>query len=438
MSRLLLSLPLSLSGCAVVPGTLDLSDRPIDEAIGLSLDHLEAAYSFTEHKRLDWDAARAQLQPLADAAAGEAQLDDVVRRLVPLLPDAHVQLFHDDPERDLCPEARHGFGVALAQLDDGRVIVAHVDGARGADLRAGDELIRWGGVPVEEARGAVAFQCFPLGAATHERIRQVQLRLLARGPVGAVVDVQLRRDGALHTTQLVAGPDTTDVREALGIELPTTLVAHRVLPSGVGYVSIGWEETYLAEVRVQRALSELRDAPGLVVDLRDNDGGMEQPAAKIAGLFSTGTSFYETVTFLNNHTLEQEVISELWVTPGELYWGRPTAVLIDGETVSSGEGLAMLLSRMPQVEIFGLEGTAASFGSTGSAIALPGGWRLAFPGGRSLDRDGEIQLDSDHTLQGGVHPTRRVPWTEHTLVRHHAGEDVVLEAAVAWIQEVTR
>jgi len=423
------------AGCAVTPGTLDLSDEPIDEAVRLTLDHLEQAYAFTDHKRLDWDEVRHELQPLADAARTDEERDHVLRRLVPHLPDAHVQLFHDDPSHDLCPEARHALGPTLADLDDGRVIVAH---APRGPLQVGDTVITWAGLPVAEARTRSPTWCFPLGAATTERRRQVELRALARGPVGSEVEVEVTRDGVLHTEVLHAQADTHDIRAAFGIELPTTLVQSERLPSRMAYIALGWEETYLAETRVQRALVAMRDAPGLVLDLRGNDGGMDMPAANIAGMFSTHRFFYETVTFLNHRTYEQEVIAELWVEPQELYWGRPTAVLVDADTVSSGEGLTYLLKKMPQVQVFGFEGTAASFGSTGSRVLLPGGWTLTFPGGRGLDRHGRILLDSDHTLEGGNRPDQRVPSTEDLVLRHHAGDDVVLETAVDWLQEVTR
>lgn len=435
MNRTVPWLLLGTAGCPVIPARLDLSDEPIDEAVRLGLDHLERSYSFTEHKGVDWAAVRQDLGPLAEDARGSEEEAHVLRNLVPYLPDAHVQLFNEDPGADLCPESRASYGVALSQLDDGRVIVA---APGGTGLVAGDEVTAWGGRPLAEALEQTPFWCFPLGAATHERRREVQLRLLARGPVGASVVVSVLRDGSSEHTVLTTQHDTDDVREAFGIELPQTLLESRLLPSGLAYVAVGWEETYLAETRFQRALVAMREAPGLIVDLRHNDGGMDMAAANIAGMFSRTTTFYETVTFFNNRTSEQEVIAELWMEPQEVYWGRPTAVLIDGDTVSSGEGLAFLLARQPQVEVFGFEGTAASFGSTGSRITFPGGWVLSFPGGRSLDRRGRIQLDSDHTLEGGVHPTRRVPWTEENRVRHYAGEDVVLEHAVSWLLQVTR
>src|SRR5260221_6390295 len=50
---------------------------------------------------------------------------------------------------------------------------------------------------------------------------------------------------------------------------------HRVLPSGFGYVRFGQWSLSLTR-RAIEALEELKDAPGLVIDLRGNPGGAVQ------------------------------------------------------------------------------------------------------------------------------------------------------------------
>jgi carboxyl-terminal processing protease len=414
--------------CAVLPAKVDLRDQPIDVAIERTLDRLEATYAFTDHKQLDWDAARRELLPMARSAQSEEAIDNVIRHLVPWLPDAHVLLFNDDADRDLCPAARASLGLVLSDTDSGPVIIA---ASSDPGLLPGDAVIRWQGLPIEAAIETAPLHCFPIGAATLDRRRQAALRTLERAATGETVTFEVVRGGQPLRVELQGAPDTTNIREAFRVQSPETLLQSETLPGGVAYIALGWEETWVAETRFQRALASHAEAPALVLDLRDNDGGMERTAANIAGFFTRERTFYETVTFLNNRTLEQVVMSQVWMEPQELYWARPVAVLVDADTVSSGEGLAMLLARAPQVEVVGFEGTAASFGSTGSGVRLPGGWTLNYPGGQSLDASGAIQLDSDETLQGGVHPTLRVPWTVDNRVRHAAGEDVVLEAALA-------
>lgn len=414
-----------LAGCTVLPARLDLRDLPDDEALVAALDRIEDTYAFTDHKQLDWRAIRGEV-------LARPTLDDSVREIVAQLPDAHVRLANEDPSAALCATARASFGAQLSDVEDGRVLVVASEGG----LSVGDEVLAVDGVPIEDARAEVPFRCFPFGAATHARRADVELRVLARGPVDGVRRWSVLRGGVVHEVETVAVEDTNDVQQAFRVPSPEVHVEHRRLPDGLGYIALRWEETYLTEVRFQRALRAVLDSDGLVLDLRNNDGGMERTAANVAGYFTQERAFYETVTFLDNRSGEQRVMSEVWTEPQELFYGRPVVVLVDGDTVSSGEGLAMLLARLPTVTVLGFEGTAASFGSTGSTVLFAGGWRLEYPGGRSLDVEGRIQLDSDASLEGGVVPDVVVPWTPENRIRYAAGEDVVLEHAVAHLRGV--
>lgn len=401
------------SGCVttVLPLSDDVSDEGWVEALDLTVDRLDEAYAFTAWKGIDWDDVRDRLGADMAAAqdAGDVDAyDRVLRDLVLALPDGHVLLWNDDDARNVCPEASGALGVRFADTDaDGLVVV---DG--GDALVAGDRLVTWGGLSPEDALAARPLHCFPTGLATAARRRDARVHLLGRAPVGETVEVVLTRDGAPVAVSLTARRDGTDVRAHLGIPLPEERLDHRRI-GDVGVITIGWEETLLTELGFRDALRSLwRDgARRLVLDLRGNDGGTDQTAAAIVGSFTDRTWFYETITMYDRQIDGQAPISEVWVTPQPVRWDLPVAVLIDARTVSSGEGMAMMLARFPDVDVVGFEGTAASFGSSGSTTRLPEGWTLTWPAGRSLDRRGRIQLDSDATLDGGVHPTVRIPWT---------------------------
>jgi len=437
LSALLAAL-LPVSGCvlSVRPLSDDYSALPPDEALDLTLDRLASIYAFTDWKAIDWDDVRDRLAPEMAAAGGDAEARDrVFRALVEAMPDGHVDLWNDDPARDHCPEAAGGLGVQLSDTDDAGIIVARIEDSAGADIALGDRLIAVDGLDVERALEATPLHCYPIGLATSDRRRAGRVTLLGRAPLGAEVTLTLARDGADHEVTLDAIDDLGDpedaqpMRRLLGVASPEDRVASRMLDGDVGYIALGWEETLLSERQVRGAVEALwRDgARRLVLDLRDNDGGTDQTAANIAGIFTDRAWFYETITMYDRRTEAQAVISEVTVTPQEIYWDLPVAVLVNGNTVSSGDGLAMMLARFaetdPDIAVVGFEGTAASFGSSGSTIALPGGWTLTYPAGRSLDIDGAIQLDSDHTLEGGVQPTHRAPWTVESRLAHAADPD---------------
>jgi carboxyl-terminal processing protease len=125
----------------------------------------------------------------------------------------------------------------------------------------------------------------------------------------------------------------------------------------------------------------------------------------------------------------------LAIEPKEPHYGGPVAVLIDANTVSSGEGFPMLARRLPKGHVVGLYGTHGSFGMCCGSINLPGNSELLYSVGQSQDANHRVQLEGDQNLQGGVVPDIRVPLTRETV---HAmfveGEDVVLQRAMEALQ----
>ncbi|MCB9780197.1 MAG: hypothetical protein H6742_16640 [Alphaproteobacteria bacterium] len=412
-----MSLPsvLLLTGCvtSVLPLSFDFSDEDEAEALDLTIDALDQAYAFTDWKGLDWEAVHDRLED-------EPDWDRRLRRLVEEIPDGHVWLEHEDGR--LCPEATGAAGVLFSDTDDGDVVVVR---SEAAGVEPGDVLRTWNGLDPEAAIAAQPLFCFPVGLATEERRRNGRIRLLGRGLAGSAHELELERDGARVDVALELAKDGADPRTALGLQPPTERISSRMLTADIGYLSIGWEDTAISDRAARRALRQLwaDGARALVLDLRDNDGGTDQTAANIVGMFTDHEWFYETITMYDRRVEGQAVISEVWVEPQELYWDLPVVVLINGNTVSSGEGMAMMLDRFPGVELVGFEGTAASFGSSGSTVKLPDGWVLTWPAGRSLDADGQIQLDSDQSLQGGVVPDHRIPWTLENRVAWAADPD---------------
>lgn len=115
-----------------------------------------------------------------------------------------------------------------------------------ADLRGGDDIIAVNGEPT-------------FGRSTEDIIKQV------KGPPGTEVLLTIRREG-------LAEPLTIPVIRAK-IVLPT--VFHHILPGDVGYLRIQ-QFAYETGKEMRKALAALEDegARGLVIDLRDNPGGL--------------------------------------------------------------------------------------------------------------------------------------------------------------------
>jgi carboxyl-terminal processing protease len=310
----------------------------------------------------------------------------------------------------------------------------------------GAEILTWNGQPVRQALDQTPV-VWPLrrGApATLEGRRLEQLRLLVRAPAGAMASVSFRNpDGAeIQQAALTAVYDGAVAQDGNAESFLPPVEPGVTLPGDIGYIKINNEHegtgAHPGEV-FQDAVRAFMDAQvtGVILDVRGNRGGDDRLVPQFVGYFFEQRELYEKVSLyfqpLNTFIHRPPV---LWIDPLEPYYDGPVVVLVDNATFSSGEGIPLAVSRLPQGAVIGFNGTYGSFGMTGGNIILPEGLTLHFPDGQSLDRGGQIQLDSSSTLQGGVAPTIRVPMTEEAakaVFLNH--EDFLLDYAVQYLQD---
>jgi carboxyl-terminal processing protease len=424
---------------------------------------LAQRYGFSEWKQIDWDALHAEYAPRI-AAAEEANDEDAyhlaLREYAYSIPDGHVKFSADDAS--LWRESiGGGYGLAVIELDDGSVI-AHVLSEGGpaekAGMTWGAVILDWGGVPAREAMGQVAPIWLGLPPATEEGRRVAQQQLLTRAATGTEVTLTFQNYGEAEpqTVTLAAIDDGLEplfeslgwgssekLRLGMGEEVGDGTIMrppeNRILPEGYGYLRVYHvipeeDDPDFVEI-VEQAVTEFvtQDVPGVIIDVRSNPGGDDTLVPKMMGYFAIEPDFYEYMYFDNWLTGLSvfDIGMPLEIEPKEPHYGGPVAVLIDQDTLSSGEGFPMVAQRLPQGHVVGIYGTYGSFGMCCSKISLPAGFEVLYPPGQSQDADHRVQLDSDHTLQGGVAPDVRVPLTRDTVRAMFVdGEDVVLQYAM--------
>jgi carboxyl-terminal processing protease len=181
--------------------------------------------------------------------------------------------------------------------------------------------------------------------------------------------------------------------------------------------------------------------PGVIVDVRGNCGGLDAMVPPLVAPLLGEAMFYEAPGIYRREgagRFEPDPRQAVTVLPRPpLYRGR-IAVLIDGDTVSAGEAVPLLLKGLPGVAVIGLHGTHGSFGIGLKSVRMPGGLEVIFPHAQSLDADGTVEVDGDARGRGGVEPDVRVPLTAAVVERWCGrGEDVVLEEGVRFVREGT-
>jgi carboxyl-terminal processing protease len=329
------------------------------------------------------------------------------------------------------------------------VMAARVDpggpAARGG-LAVGAEILAWNGGPVRPALERVNVDWSEMPPATAEGRELQRLRFLTHGRIGGHAAVGYRNPGAPAASTAVLEAVPEEYPRPTGTRWDVFLgdsVAARRLPDGTGYIQVKFELPTLwdlcpeREVRraIRRFLSE--GAPGIVIDVRGNTGGQDEIVPRITAFFQPRPRIYEIAALYDPAAalFRPHPETAVRILPRAPYWPRRVAVLIDADTFSAGEGIPLALRDLPNVAVFGWRGTQGSFGVGEKTVHLPDGLDFIFPQGRSLGGGDRIQLDSDATGRGGVPPDHRVPLDEAVFdAAFRQGRDVVLEAAVRWIQ----
>jgi len=191
----------------------------------------------------------------------------------------------------------------------------------------------------------------------------------------------------------------------------------RRLPGEIGYIRVSmFFDPAGVMSAFNEAMSSYLDAPGVILDLRGNPGGLGAMAMGMAGWFVEGEGRRLGVM----KTRETEF--KFTINPRARTYTAPLAVLIDGLSASTSEILAGGLQGLGRARLFGTATAGAALPS--AIVKLPNG-------------DGFQYAFANYTAEGGavlegsgVVPDVLAPPTREALLR---GEDPALAAAVQWI-----
>lgn len=261
-------------------------------------------------------------------------MDGAISGMVQALGDPHS--IYLDPEMygqlmDQTEGSFGGIGVYMGFKDGGVQIVSVMEGTPGeaAGLRAGDEIIAVDGTPVTEYQ--------PEEVAMH-----------IRGEIGTDVTLTVRRAGE-------ADKDYQITRAS--IEMKT--VAGRMLEDGMGYIRIG----NFSEHTGREFASVLQDLEGqgmngLILDLRENPGGLIKSCVEVANhVVPKGT----VVSVIDKNGKKETYESELAESK------YPIVVLIDGNSASASEILAGALQDTGAATLVGTK----SYGKGSVQVVVP-------------------------------------------------------------------
>jgi carboxyl-terminal processing protease len=415
----------------------DLSGLVYSEAFKEMFDQASLEYPFTQEKHIDWQALYQEFAPRVAAAKDDADFYRAVRDFTYAIPDGHVGGLFDNLVFN--QEQGGGFGLVLAQLSDGSVIVTRVLPGlpgEGAGIQIGAQIVTWDGQPVNEALANVVPYFGPFSSP--QALHQQQLAFLARTEPGTHVQVTFRNPGSAseQTADMTAAHELDSLFQSLAflqssaIDLP--IEVHILPDSGLAYVVIrSFSGDYNLMARLwEHMISALEsdNVPGLIIDLRNNGGGNEGLALDFAGYFYDEDIVLSTTSYYNRRTGQFEPQGlPAKISPAPSLYDAPIAVLVSPDCVSACEGFAYAMHQGGRSSVVGNAPTAGAFGEVGRGqYDLPGDFSLQFPTGRPETPDGKVLIEGV-----GVIPDITVPITVDSALGR---TDAVLDAAINALQ----
>jgi carboxyl-terminal processing protease len=217
-----------------------------------------------------------------------------------------------------------GVGIELSIEDDQVVVIAPFDGspAAQAGIRSGDIIVTIDGIPVNTNTLA-------------DTIGRM------RGAEGSSVKIGIMREGNSEPMLFTLKRSRVDLHSVRG----------ELLEAGYAYLRISqFSETTGDDLNASlKDLRKRNGAPlkGLVLDLRDNPGGVLEAAVAVADAFLNSG----VIVTAKGRTPDSKF--EMDATPGDVLNGAPIVVLVNGGSASAAEIVAGALKDQHRAKLMG-------------------------------------------------------------------------------------
>ena len=356
------------------------------------------------------------VKPIDDSTLFENALHGMVGGL-----DPHSSYLDKEDYADLKTSTTGKFGGLGIEVlpEDGLIrVISPIDDtpAQRAGVQAGDLIIRLNDTPVK-------------GLSPREAIEMM------RGEKGTPIVLTIIRQGESKPLQITVIRDIINVRS----------VRSEMLDDNYGYVRVSQFQTNTGDDFVKAVQQLKKDSngklKGLIVDLRNNPGGLLDASVQIAGAFLDRDKLkYEGVIVYTKGRMAGSQIKEK-ARSGDILSGAPIIVLVNGGSASASEIVAGALQDHHRAVIMGTQ----TFGKGSVQTVLPlkdsRGLKLTTalyytPAGRSIQAEGikpdisveaqKIPVSADNNDQSNPLNIR-----EEDLRRHLENANNATAAAIA-------
>ena len=353
-----------LAGLSISIGQGVFAERENSPAVGLPVEELRTFSDVFGRIKNDY----------VEEVSDKDMLENAIRGMLSGL-DPHSSYLDQEQFKELQVGTTGEFGGLGIEvgMEDGFVkVIAPIDDtpAQRAGIEAGDLIIRLDDMPVK-------------GLTLSEAVK------IMRGKPGSVLRLTVVREG-------VDQPLKIDIKRAI---IKVKSVKYRVLEDGFGYVRISQFQSKTAESMVEAVEKLKKEAggslKGMVLDLRNNPGGVLNGAVAVSDAFLKKGLIVYTEGRVSDSKLRFNA------TPDDILDSAPLVVLVNQGSASASEIVSGALQDHKRAIIVGTQ----TFGkgsvqtilplSNGTAVKLTTA-RYYTPSGRSIQAEGivpDIRLD---------------------------------------------
>jgi carboxyl-terminal processing protease len=288
-----------------------------------------------------------------------------------------------------------GLGIEVSMEDGFVKVVAPIDDTPAAEagIQAGDLIIRLDDTPVK-------------GMTLNDAVD------IMRGKPGSKLLLTIIRDGEDKPLKVEITRDIIKVKS----------VRHEMLEPGYGYIRISTFQSRTG-ASLREAITELKQESdgmlnGLVLDLRNNPGGVLEAAVDVSDAFIEKGM----IVYTDGRIADSD--QKFHATPDDLLKGAPLIVLVNGGSASASEIVAGAIQDQKRGIVLG----SKTFGKGSVQTVMPltnetavkmTTARYYTPSGRSIQAEGivpDIEINGIHIAE--IQESEFTPLRERDLTRH--------------------
>ena len=196
-------------------------------------------------------------------------------------------------------------------------------------------------------------------------------------------------------------------------------IKYQILPGNFGYMYYGSFSSDIGEGNLDLILSYLSTADGLIIDVRDNGGGLLTNVETLVSRFikeKTLAGYICHKTGPGHNDFSEPYAYYFEPTKNHIHYLKPVVVLASRGSFSATNNFVSIMKSLDQVTIVG-DTTGGGCGLPFTS-ELPNGWRVRFSSCPIMDAQGQL-------TEFGVAPDLRIDMNEDDRT-----SDAILDTAI--------